>query len=139
MIAAKIDTDLLEVVKYFTATAASNETREQPWAMVKDDNEDDGVFLIGYEDGDFEDEDVDPDGERIGDNPWRPPYRSTLFRFFILSLVLPPPSNGHGGRISLVDPHFPLALFIFRLSSIKIDPTYIPNIEMPSLAEALAE
>lgn len=69
MVAAKIDTDLLEVVKYFTATAASNATREQPWTMVKDDNEDDGVFLIGYEDGDFEDEDVDPDGKIIGDRP----------------------------------------------------------------------
>lgn len=44
-----------------------------------------------------------------------------------------------GVGFPLLDLHFPLALFIFRLSSIKIDPTYIPNIEMPSLAEALAE
>ena len=64
MIAAKIDIDTLEVVKYFNAPAASNLTKEWPLAMVKVDDVDDGVYLIGYEDGDFEDEDVEPDGER---------------------------------------------------------------------------
>lgn len=62
MIAAKIDTDELEVIKYFTAVAATNLTREDALAMVTDESVDDGVFFIGHQDGDFEDEDFEPEG-----------------------------------------------------------------------------
>ena len=73
MIAAKIDPDNLDdpdtlgVAKYFVAAAASNETREDPFAMVKDPDVTDGVFMIGKQDGDFGDADaeieLDPESE----------------------------------------------------------------------------
>lgn len=65
-VAAKIDItdpDNIEVSKYFVAAAASNETREQPYSIVKDPNEDDAVYLLGDQTGNFEDEDVEDDGE----------------------------------------------------------------------------
>lgn len=65
-IAAKIDiddTDDIEVSKYFVAAAASNQTREQPFSIVKDPDVADGVYLLGQQDGDFEDEDFEIDGE----------------------------------------------------------------------------
>lgn len=62
MIAAKIDTSLLEVSKYFVAAAASNLTKEQAFAMVTDPDVEDGVFLIGKQDGDFE-EDEEPESD----------------------------------------------------------------------------
>lgn len=61
MIAAKIDPDDLEVSKYFVAPGAINTTREQPLAMVLDPDVEDGVFLIGIQDGDYFDEDVVPE------------------------------------------------------------------------------
>ncbi|CBN77532.1 expressed unknown protein [Ectocarpus siliculosus] len=59
-VAAKIDIDDpedIEVSKYFVAAAASNETREQPFSIVKDTDVADGVFLIGQQDGIFDGED----------------------------------------------------------------------------------
>ncbi|CAM9728791.1 unnamed protein product, partial [Ectocarpus sp. 8 AP-2014] len=59
-VAAKIDIDDpedIEVSKYFVAAAASNETREQPFSIIKDTDADDGVFLIGQQDGIFDEED----------------------------------------------------------------------------------
>lgn len=77
MVAAKIDPDDLEVTKYFVAAAASTETREQPFAMVKDPDVTDGVFLVGRQDGDFgdataeiePDPDSDDDGSKFIDIP----------------------------------------------------------------------
>ncbi|CAM9312186.1 unnamed protein product [Scytosiphon promiscuus] len=61
MIAAKINPVTKEVSKYFNAAAASTETREDPLSIVKDPSVLDGVFLIGKQDGDFLDEDVEPE------------------------------------------------------------------------------
>ncbi|CAM9564168.1 unnamed protein product, partial [Ascophyllum nodosum] len=106
MIAAKIDIDTLEVVKYFNAPAASNLTKEWPLAMVKVDDVDDGVYLIGYEDGDFEDEDVEPDDDDLnylvlkvelddlpeedddGDSEWDFPYWYVGAAVFALGIAL---------------------------------------------------
>ncbi|CAN0081115.1 unnamed protein product, partial [Sphacelaria rigidula] len=65
MVAAKIDISgtTPEVSKYFVAAAASNLTEERAFAMVKDPDVEDGVFLIGQQDGDFdEDEEPETDG-----------------------------------------------------------------------------
>lgn len=64
MIAAKIDIDDLEVVKYFVVSPESNLTDERPLAMVKDPEVDDGVYLLGWENGEFEDV-VEVDGESL--------------------------------------------------------------------------
>lgn len=64
--AAKIDISgtTPEVSKYFVAAAASNLTEERAFAMVKDPDVEDGVFLIGQQDGDFdEDEEPETDGK----------------------------------------------------------------------------
>ncbi|CAN0145917.1 unnamed protein product [Pylaiella littoralis] len=61
MVAAKIDPDDLEVSKYYVAAAATNLTREEAFAMVKDPDVTDGVFLIGAQDGVFDDEDFEPE------------------------------------------------------------------------------
>ncbi|CAB1121262.1 unnamed protein product [Ectocarpus sp. CCAP 1310/34] len=59
-VAAKLDIedpDDIEVSKYFVAAAASNETREQPFSIIKDTDTVDGVFLIGQQDGVFDEGD----------------------------------------------------------------------------------
>lgn len=63
MIAAMIDVESLEVSKYFVAAAASTLTRETPLALVKNPDEEDGIFFIGEENGEFEDADVEPGGK----------------------------------------------------------------------------
>lgn len=66
MIAAKLnvtDPDQLEVSKYFVGAAASNMTQERALTMTKDPDVADGVFLIGQENGDFEDENAVSEGE----------------------------------------------------------------------------
>eukprot|EP00903_Cladosiphon_okamuranus_P009896 g9398.t1 len=84
MIAAKIDPNDLEVTKYFVAPAITNLTREQPYAMVKDPDVVDGVFLIGAQDGDFGDEDaeIEPDPDSEDDE--------NLANFLVLKVKLDP-------------------------------------------------
>lgn len=65
-VAAKIDIDDpedIEVSRYFVAAAASNETREQPFSIIKDTDAEDGVYLIGQQDGIFDEEDSEGGGE----------------------------------------------------------------------------
>eukprot|EP00752_Nemacystus_decipiens_P014992 g13349.t1 len=88
MVAAKIDPDNLDdpetlgVAKYFVAAAASNETREDPFALVKDPDVVDGVFMIGGQDGDFGDAtaEVEPDPDSDNDG--------NLSNFLVLKVQL---------------------------------------------------
>ena len=61
-----VGTEELEVVKYFVAAADNTETRERPYAMVKDENEELGIYMIGITDGEWGDEDSDPEGKILG-------------------------------------------------------------------------
>lgn len=60
MIAAMIDTEELEVIKYYTATAENNNTRQDPLALVKVEDEEYGVYMIGTNNGEWL-EDSEPD------------------------------------------------------------------------------
>ncbi|CAM9846568.1 unnamed protein product [Choristocarpus tenellus] len=58
MIAAKIDPDTQEVLKYFVGSPVSNLTSERAFSMVSDPSTEDGVYLLGYADGSFLDLDL---------------------------------------------------------------------------------
>ncbi|CAM9435239.1 unnamed protein product, partial [Laminaria digitata] len=62
MIAAMVDTEKLEVSKYYVATPENADTRQDPYALVKVDDEPLGVYMIGINDGEWG-EDSDPEDE----------------------------------------------------------------------------
>lgn len=88
MIAAKIDPVEMEVSKYFVAAAASNETREDALSMVKDPDVVDGVFLVGKQDGNFLDEDVEPEADPDSDSGESEFFFSSFFGVIFRSVVL---------------------------------------------------
>ena len=64
MIAAMIDTEELEVLKYYVATAENSDSRQDPLGLAKVEDEEFGVYMMGTNDGEWgENSDPDPTGD----------------------------------------------------------------------------